>query len=67
MRAIADGVLVTPTLLRVEPTPERTVVGSLSATNLVAEALELPGRGDGAPDAADNTPHAARRTPHSDG
>ena len=47
MRAIADGVLVTPTLLRVEPMPEKTVVGSLSATARVAEALELPGRREG--------------------
>src|SRR4051812_37144150 len=28
LRALADGVLVTPTLMRVEPEPQRTIVGS---------------------------------------
>ena len=42
MRAINDGVLVTPTLMRVEPEPQRTIVGSLSATDRVATALNLP-------------------------
>ena len=48
LRAIADGVLVTPTLLRVEPQPQRTVVGSLSAPERVAEVIDLkPSRRDG--------------------
>ncbi len=41
LRALDDGVLVTPTLLRVEPAPARTVVGSLSAFDLVAVALDI--------------------------
>lgn len=52
MRALNDGVLVTPTLVRVDPPPPRVVVGTLSALERVAEALEigviaLP-QGDGA-------------------
>ena len=52
LRALDDGVLVTPTLLRVDPPPARTVVGTLSALDRVADALDidlitLPG-GDGA-------------------
>jgi hypothetical protein len=42
-----DGVLVTPTLVRVEPEPKRTIVGSLSAADSVASALDLSA--DGSP------------------
>jgi circadian clock protein KaiB len=42
MRAIEDGVLVTPTLVRVEPEPRRTIVGSLSAADRVVSALDFP-------------------------
>ena len=52
MRALNDGVLVTPTLVRVQPPPERTVVGTLSALDHVADALEIEAitlpQGDGA-------------------
>jgi len=41
MRAIEEGVLVTPTLLRLSPPPRRTVVGSLSESGPVVSALEL--------------------------
>ena len=41
MQALQDGILVTPTLVRLEPKPERTVVGSLSDTARVVEALGL--------------------------
>lgn len=41
MRALQDGILVTPTLLRLVPAPERTIVGSLSNTPRVVEALGL--------------------------
>lgn len=43
MRAIEEGVLVTPTLLRLSPPPRRTVVGSLSESSQVASALETSG------------------------
>ena len=51
-RAMGDGVLVTPTLVRLEPAPRRTIVGTLSDAGTVCEALGL---------AADE-PAAAART-----
>jgi circadian clock protein KaiB len=52
LRALADGVLVTPTLVRVQPVPQRTIVGSLSAVDRVVDALEIDTvsvvQGDGA-------------------
>ncbi|HEY9226363.1 MAG TPA: circadian clock KaiB family protein [Gemmatimonadaceae bacterium] len=41
LRAIEEGVFVTPTLLRVSPPPRRTIVGSLSAAANVKSALGL--------------------------
>ena len=41
MRALADGVLMTPTLIRVSPLPTRRIVGTLSQTQLVLDALGL--------------------------
>jgi circadian clock protein KaiB len=41
LRAIEEGVLVTPTLLRLSPPPRRTVVGSLSLESQVNAALDL--------------------------
>ena len=41
LRALGDGVLVTPTLVRVQPEPTQTVVGTLSALDRVADALEI--------------------------
>lgn len=41
LRALDDGVLVTPTLVRVHPAPQRTVVGSLNALDRVADALDI--------------------------
>jgi circadian clock protein KaiB len=32
-RALADGIIVTPTLLKLSPLPRRRVIGSLSDTN----------------------------------
>jgi circadian clock protein KaiB len=52
MRALDDGVLVTPTLVRIEPGPQQVVVGTLSALDRVADALEIDAMtlppGDGA-------------------
>lgn len=44
MRALQEGVLVTPTLLRLEPGPECTIVGTLRDGARVLETLgfELP-------------------------
>jgi circadian clock protein KaiB len=41
LRTLDDGVLVTPTLVRVGPPPTQTVVGTLSALDRVADALRI--------------------------
>ena len=51
MRALQEGVLVTPTLVRLEPGPVRTIIGSLSDTTRVLETLGL-GSTAGAPEEA---------------
>lgn len=38
-RALADGIIVTPTLLKLTPLPVRRVIGSLSDTGQVLSAL----------------------------
>lgn len=40
-RALKEGVLVTPTLVKLAPDPAQTIVGSLSDRNGVAAALGL--------------------------
>ena len=40
-RALADGILMTPTLLRVAPAPERKIVGTLAQMQPVLMALGL--------------------------
>jgi circadian clock protein KaiB len=40
-RALADGVLVTPTLLKLSPPPRQTLVGSLSDLSRVRSVLGL--------------------------
>lgn len=40
-RALADSVFMTPTLLRLAPSPVRSVVGTLSQTQPVLQALGL--------------------------
>jgi circadian clock protein KaiB len=40
-RALADRIFLTPTLVRLAPFPVRTIVGTLSQTQLVLEALGL--------------------------
>lgn len=41
-RALADGILMTPTLVKLEPAPLRKIVGTLSQFETVLLALELP-------------------------
>jgi len=41
-RALADGILMTPTLLRLAPLPFRKIVGTLSDTTTLMQALDLP-------------------------
>ena len=40
-RALADGVLVTPTLIKVAPAPQRVIVGTLADRATVLRALDL--------------------------
>jgi circadian clock protein KaiB len=46
LRALEDGVLVTPTLIRLSPPPLK-IVGNLSDTETVLIALGLKGKKDG--------------------
>ena len=41
-RALADAVFMTPTLIKLAPQPVRTIVGTLSQTQTVLQALGLP-------------------------
>lgn len=43
LRSLSEGILVTPTLVRLLPLPERTIVGDLSETASVLQALGLGG------------------------
>jgi circadian clock protein KaiB len=44
-RALEDGICVTPTLIRIWPLPQITIIGSLAQGAAVCQALNLsPGR-----------------------
>ena len=59
--ASADGVLVTPTLVRHRPLPVRTFVGDVWRTDEVVAALELTS-GSGAPEVLPERPQAPTGT-----
>ena len=42
MRALAEAILVTPTVVRVSPAPELQIIGNLSDEEEVLRALGLP-------------------------
>jgi len=42
-RALADTIFMTPTLVKLAPLPERTIVGTLTHTQTVLQALGLLG------------------------
>lgn len=42
-RALADGVLMTPTLIKLSPLPVKRIVGTLSQSLTVSQALGLQG------------------------
>lgn len=42
-KALAEGIFMTPTLIRLAPMPIRRIVGTLSQTEKVLEALGLEG------------------------
>lgn len=43
MRSLEDGVFMTPTLLKLGPAPARKIVGTLSQTPILLQALGLDG------------------------
>jgi circadian clock protein KaiB len=43
MRALAEGILMTPTLLKLSPGPVRRIVGTLSDEAIVLQALGVQG------------------------
>ena len=45
LRALSDGIIVTPTLVRVSPLPSRQIVGDLHDTEAVLQTLGLPESG----------------------
>jgi circadian clock protein KaiB len=40
-RAVTDGIFMTPTLVKLAPAPTRTIIGNLSQTGVVLQALGL--------------------------
>jgi circadian clock protein KaiB len=42
MRALADGVFMTPLLMKLAPSPGRKIIGSLSQIKTVLQTLDLP-------------------------
>jgi circadian clock protein KaiB len=40
-RALADGIFMTPTLVKLAPSPERRIVGKLTQTLTLVQALGL--------------------------
>lgn len=40
-RALAEGIFMTPTLVKLSPIPVKTIVGALSQTETVLRALDL--------------------------
>jgi circadian clock protein KaiB len=42
LRALAEAVLVTPTVVRISPAPEQQIIGDLSEEEEVLYALGLP-------------------------
>jgi circadian clock protein KaiB len=49
LRALAEAILVTPTLVKLSPLPEQQIIGNLSEEKEVFRALGLPQREDGGP------------------
>jgi circadian clock protein KaiB len=47
MRALAEAILVTPTLVKVSPAPQQQIIGNLSEEEEVLRALGLPQKENG--------------------
>lgn len=48
-RALADGIFMTPTLLKLDPAPQRRIVGTLSQSLIVLRAIGLDALGVATP------------------
>jgi circadian clock protein KaiB len=46
-RALADGIIVTPTLVKVAPVPQQVIMGNLSDTARVLKAVKRDGSKEG--------------------
>ena len=44
LRALSNGIVVTPTLVKVSPAPEQQIIGNLSEEAELLRALSLPDR-----------------------
>jgi hypothetical protein len=42
LRALAESIVVTPTLVKISPAPEQQIIGNLSQEDEVLRALGLP-------------------------
>jgi circadian clock protein KaiB len=47
LRALADAIIVTPTVVKVAPAPGQQIIGNLSEEAEVLRALGLPAEGNG--------------------
>jgi circadian clock protein KaiB len=47
LRVLADAILVTPTVVKISPTPEQQIIGNLSEEEEVLRALGLPQKDNG--------------------
>jgi circadian clock protein KaiB len=47
LRALADAILVTPTVVKAAPAPEQQIIGNLSEEDEVLRALGLPQKENG--------------------
>jgi circadian clock protein KaiB len=56
-RGLAEGVLLTPMLIRVQPPPERRILGNLSNRAALLGVLTLGGARQESPDAPDSELH----------
>lgn len=47
LRALAEAILVTPTVVKISPSPEQQIIGNLSEEEEVLRALGLPQKENG--------------------
>ncbi len=52
-RGLADGILVTPTLVKLEPSPKQTIMGNLTDIPMVLRSISWTGPANGESEAAE--------------